>query len=51
MENNKPGRPAQKEVYVVGALVKTSKGPKHHGDTVKLPDDEIARLRKQRLVR
>jgi len=46
----KRGRPPQKEVYVVGSLVKTSKGPKHHGDRVKLPDDEIQKLKQQRLV-
>lgn len=44
-ETKKPGRPAQKEVYVTASLVKTSKGPKHHGDYVKLPDDEIKALK------
>jgi hypothetical protein len=52
MEDEKkgPGRPALTEVYCTTSLVKTSKGTFHHGDRVKLPQEEAAALKKRGFV-
>lgn len=51
-EEKKPrGRPPKGvEVYITAALVKTSKGPMHHGDRVHLPEAEAEELKRKRFA-
>lgn len=44
-------RPAHEDVYVIVSMVATSKGPAFHGDTIKLPPQEAAQLRKKGAVK
>lgn len=36
-----------REVYITASYLRTSKGPVHHGDYVKLPEDEAENLAAQ----
>lgn len=42
-----PGRPAGVEVYITASVARTSKGVFHHGDTVRLPKEEAADLKRK----
>lgn len=48
--SSKRGRPQYEEVYCTASLIKTSKGPMHHGDRKRLPPEEVQELRRRGFV-